>query len=252
MLIGAILVVVGISALAAALVFPLEKLIPATRRQPHNEVVGFVYAVMGVFYAVLLALVVVAVWDTLGEAQSNTFTEASALYQLDLYGHSLPQPQHAELEALAKQYAMTVINIEWPDLARQQSSPQARALYRQLLFLVEAQQPTAPAAVARYQQALDVVTELGDARRERIDQATEGIPGLLWVALILGAVITVGFAYFFGMKSAAAHAIVMFCLTLLVTSLLLVSYELDYPFSKGVRVSPLAFKVTVQRMEQIP
>lgn len=251
MLVGGILVAIGLSLLAGALVFALEKLIPAARRRPHNDVIGFIYAVVGVSYAVLLGLVVVAAWDTQNDAQANTFTEASALFQLDLYGHSLPQPQHDQLESLAKQYAAAVIKDEWPQLAHQRSSPQAREAYRQLQYFVEDQQPTAPAAVARYQQALDVVADLGTARRERIDEATEGIPALLWVALVLGAVITVGFAYFFGMKSTAVHALVMFSLALLVTSLLLVAYELNYPFAHAVKVTPLAFQITLERMDQL-
>jgi hypothetical protein len=112
-----------------------------------------------------------------------------------LYGHSLPQPQHAQIESLVKKYTTTVINVEWPEMARHRDSPQAWDLLTQLRFLVEDQQPTAPAAVIRYQQALDTVTQLGNARRERVDQATHGIPALLWVTLVLGAVITIGFAY---------------------------------------------------------
>jgi hypothetical protein len=247
-----ILVIVGLALLAAALAFALERLIPAKRRQPHNDVVGFVYAVIGVSYAVLLALVVVATWDTLNEGKANSYTEASAMVQLDLYGHSLPQPQHTMIESLLKQYARTVIGVEWPDLARHHYSRKAADLYRQMQFLVQAQQPTAPAAVARYQQALGTVTELGEARRVRIDLATEGIPALLWVALVLGAVITVGFAYFFGMKSTLAHALLMFFLTLLITGLLLVPYELNEPFGRAVSVNPSAFELALARIEQIP
>ena len=40
----------------------VERLVPATSRQPHNDVAGFIYAALGVIYAVLLALVVIAVW----------------------------------------------------------------------------------------------------------------------------------------------------------------------------------------------
>jgi hypothetical protein len=61
----------------------------------------------------------------------------------------------------------------------------------------------------------------------------------------------VGFAYFFGMKSAAVHALVMFSLALLVTSLLLVAYELNYPFAHAVKVTPLAFQITLERMDQL-
>jgi hypothetical protein len=251
MSIGGVLAIFGVALLAAAFVFVLERIIPAGRREPHNNIVGFIYAVIGITYAVLLGLVAVATWDTLETALANTYTEANALVQLDLYGHTLPQPQHAEIQSLVKRYAKTVINIEWPKLADHQDSPQAWNLVVQLRFLIEGQQPTAPAAVIRYQQALDTVVDLGNARRERIDQATHGIPGLLWASLIIGAVITIGFGYFFGPSSTRVHALVMFCLTLLITGVLLVPYELNDPFAGPVKVSPAAFQLALQRIDAV-
>jgi Protein of unknown function (DUF4239) len=246
-----ILLVIGCALLAAGGAFVLERLVPASRRESHNDVLGFVYAVVGVAYAVLLGLVVIAAWNTLDEATANTYTETNALLQLDWYGHSLAQPEHAQIENLVKRYTDLVINTEWPELAHQQSSPQAWTTYDQLREIVQAQQPTTPAAVTRYDQALDAAAQLGDARRQRIDQSSEGIPALLWGALILGAVVTVGFAYFFGMKSTNAHAVVMFCLTLLFSSLLLVVYALNYPFGGIVTVTPEAFRLALQLAQKI-
>jgi hypothetical protein len=246
-----ILVIVGLALLLGGGTFALERLLPSHRRERHNDVVGFVYAVVGVAYAVLLGLVVIAAWNTLDEAEANTYTETDSLIQLDWYGHSLPQPQHAEVESLLKEYATVVINVEWPELARQQSSPQAWAIYTQLRGLVQEQKPATPAAVVRYQQALDATAQLGDARRERVDQSSDGIPPLMWAALVLGAAITVGFPLFFGMKSTAAHALVMFSVTLLIGGLLLVVYELNYPFGGLVKVGPEAFILALQRLQQL-
>jgi uncharacterized membrane protein len=211
-----------------------------------------VYAVVGVAYAVILGLVLITAWNTLDLTRANANTETDALIQLDWYGHSLPQPQHAEVESLVEEYTKVVIGTEWPLLAQQQDSPRAWAVYTQLRAVVQAQQPAAPAAVARYQEALQASAQLDDARRHRIGQAAEGIPALLWTALILGGVVTIGFPLFFGMKSTAAHALIMFSLTLLIVCLLLVIYELDYPFNGIVTVSPEAFKLALERMHQLP
>jgi len=246
-----IIVIVGVALLLATGTFVLERLLPASHREMHNDVVGFVYAVVGVAYAVLLGLVVIAAWNGLDEAKANTYTETDALIQLDWYGHSLPQPQHAEIESLLKEYTTVVIRVEWPELARQQSSPQAWAVYTRLRGLVQEQQPTTPAATIRYQQALDATAQLGNARRERVDQSSDGIPTLLWGTLLLGAAITVGFPLFFGMKTMAAHALVMFFVTLLVGSLLLVVYELNYPFGGLVKVGPEAFTLALQRLQAL-
>jgi hypothetical protein len=246
-----ILFIIGLSLLAAAAAFTVERLVPAKRREVHNDVIGFVYAVVGVTYAVLLGLVVISAWNNLDQAKANTYTECNALIWLDWYAYSLPQPQHAEVGVLLKQYTVVVISDEWPLMAQQQSSPEAWSIYQQLHKMIQGQQPTTAAAVARYQVAVDAADQLGAARRERLNQAADGIPGLLWGALIMGGVITIGFAFLFGMKSTVTHALVMFCVTLLIGSLLLVIYEINSPFS-GIKVGPEAFQLALLRMEQLP
>jgi len=249
---GGVLLIVGMALVAGAGAFVVEWLLPAWRRQPINEVVGFVYAVVGVAYSVLLGLVVINGLTNLDTAEANVFAETNAVQQLDWYGHSLPQPMHSEIEGLAKEYDTVVINSEWSLMAHKETSPQAWAIYTQLREIILAQNPTTPAAVARYQQALDATAQWGDARRQRIDESTTGIPTLLWAALILGGVVTVGFAFLFGIKSTVAHAVIMFFLTLLVAALLLVVFEFNEPFAGVVRVTPGAFQLALARMAQIP
>ena len=41
----------------------VQRLVPAVSRQRSDDVAGFIYAALGVIYAVLLALVVIAVWE---------------------------------------------------------------------------------------------------------------------------------------------------------------------------------------------
>jgi hypothetical protein len=245
-----ILFIIGLALLAAAAAFTVERLVPAKKRQEHNDVVGFVYAVIGVIYAVLLGLVVITTWSTLEQARANTYTECDSLIWLDWYAYSLPQPQHTEIKDLLKQYTREVITVEWPELAHQQSSPQAWSTYQELHKLIAVQRPTTPADVAQYQIAVDAADQLGAARRERLAQSAEGVPPLLWVALIMGGVITVGFAFFFGMKSTGAHALVMFSVTLLIGGLLLVIYETNYPFA-GIKVGPEALQLALERMQEL-
>ena len=246
-----ILFIIGAALLTAAVTFAVERLVPAKKREEHNDVVGFVYAVVGVSYAVLLGLVVIAAWNTQAEAKANTYSECNGLIWLDWYAYSLPQPQHAEIEDLLKQYAYEVITLEWPAMARQQISSEAWSTYQELHKVIAAQRPTAPADVAQYQIAVNAADQVGAARRERLEQSSNSIPPLLWSALIMGGVIVIGFAFLFGMKNTGAHAIVMFSLTLLIGGLLLVIYELINPFNGTVRVGSDAFQLALQRMQEL-
>ena len=57
-----VLVVGGVCLLALAGFELVHRLVPAVSRQRHNDVAGFIYAALGVIYAVLLARVVISVW----------------------------------------------------------------------------------------------------------------------------------------------------------------------------------------------
>jgi hypothetical protein len=56
-------VVFAICLVAVAGLELVQRLVPSEKRQQHNDVAGFLYAVVGVVYAVLLALLVIAVWE---------------------------------------------------------------------------------------------------------------------------------------------------------------------------------------------
>jgi hypothetical protein len=252
MLIFGIIVVLAAAVLVAAAVMVIERAVPCARREIHNDIVGFVYAVVGAIYAVILAMVVIAAYDSLDDAKANTFTESNALLQLDWYGYSLPQPDHARVENLVKEYASTVINTEWPLLAKGESSNQAWQLLHEIRETIYSQQPTTPAAVARYDQALAANADLGNARRERVEAAADGIPAVLWISLLIGGIVTIGLGYFFGVKSQGLHVAIMFGLTLMIGSLLLVIYALNIPFGGPAGISPDAFTLALERMQGVP
>jgi hypothetical protein len=108
------LVVCG-ACLAAVLGLALvQRLVPATIRKEHNEVAGFIYAALGVIYAVLLALVVIAVWEEFGRARVTVEGEANALAEIFWLAHRLPEPERHQLQELARSYAEEVVDKEWP------------------------------------------------------------------------------------------------------------------------------------------
>jgi hypothetical protein len=88
-----VLVVGGVCLLALVGFELVHRLVPAASRQRHNDVAGFIYAALGVIYAVLLALVVIAVWEQYQAASETVEQEANALAEIAWLGHRLPEPQ---------------------------------------------------------------------------------------------------------------------------------------------------------------
>ena len=92
----------------------VQRLVPASSRQPHNDVAGFIYAALGVIYAVLLALVVIAVWEEYDAASVTVEQESNAVAEIYWLAHRLPEPEGTHIQELARSYAEEVIHKEWP------------------------------------------------------------------------------------------------------------------------------------------
>jgi hypothetical protein len=92
----------------------VQRLVPASSRKPHNDVAGFIYAALGVIYAVLLALVVIAVWEEFDAANDTVEQEANALAEIAWLAHRLPEPEGSHIQELCRSYAEEVVHKEWP------------------------------------------------------------------------------------------------------------------------------------------
>jgi fumarate reductase subunit D len=220
----------------------VQRLVPPDRREEHNDVAGFIYAVLGVAYAVLLAFVVIAVWQDYKIAQTNVESEAHDLAGVYFLASQLPDPERTRLQDLARTYARVVVEEEWPMMEQGQTSSRANSLARQLRLELLRFDPRTEGGQVLYERGLTQLHDALDARRSRLLEVREGIPNLLWVVLVVGAVITVLFTYLFGLKSNLAHALMVAALTLVICGILFTIGEFDNPFSGIVEIQPDAFR----------
>jgi len=213
-------------------------------------VAGFIYAVLGVAYAVLLGLMLIAVWEKWNAAEATTTDEANELAGIFWFAHAIPQPEGRHIQELARSYAQVVAEEEWPLMAQGRSSPKAWATLDELRGTILGLNPTTGAQQMRYNQVLEQLHSLGDARRERLLYTEEGLPTILWVVLILGGVITVGFTYLFGLEDTLVHLLMVAALAMIVSLSLFTVAALDYPFQGDIRIHPAAFEQVLERFRE--
>ena len=135
--------------------------------EAHTEVAGFVYAVVGVVYSVLLAFVVVAVWQEHTQATIDAETEASALIDLSrLSGAMSPEDAERTRRAL-RNYAAHVRDEGWTALrAGRTREPRAVADAADALWQAYVEVSPADArGAAVYSESLQNLDEARDARR---------------------------------------------------------------------------------------
>ena len=134
-------------------------------------------------------------------------------------------------------------------MAEGRSSPRAWALLDEMRVTLGGFEPRTAAQQALYQEGLDRIHDLADARRTRLVEANEGIPAILWVVLGVGGMVAVGFTYLFGLENTWVHSLMVAALAGLIALVLLTIGALEYPFSGDARIGPGAFELVLNRFE---
>jgi hypothetical protein len=242
-------VVVAVALVGLALV---RRRVPYDRLARHTDVAGYVYAVLGVIYGVILAQVVVAAWDQYQTAETVANVEANAVLSMARLAQVLPEDDRTEVVAALRTYAQQVIAVEWPamergDLASPLHSPYVYPLWQAVL--AASTRPGAVNAVStELLQQLDV---LGGARRGRVLLGDSGLPITMRLTLILGAVIIVGFSYLFVVDDTRLQAVITVSLSALVALLLILEFQLETPFQGVSELKPTAMEIVVQEIDAI-
>ncbi len=234
-------VVVIPTSLAMVVQLFIRRTVGVDRLSLNNEVAGFIFAIIGVVYAVLLAFVVIAVWEKFSEGQTSVAKESAAAAAL-LYYSEGPEPEAAKLREGLVHYLHRVIEGDWPAMGRKSEDSQTTdalmALYRAAMALNR----TGARSIPDMSEVFTQVDNLTLARRMRLHLSTGLVPEIIWITLFAGGGFTVCFALFFGSPNALAHLTMTAMLSIVLASGLVVIIALDHPFSGPVRITPEALE----------
>jgi hypothetical protein len=208
----------------------------------HNEVPVPIFQTAGTIYAVLLAFSVIAVWQSYGAAKDNVAEEASTLTTLYRQTNGLPDTQQAMLRRLLRSYTVAVIDDEWPIQAQTgAASPRARKalgdIYRAYRTM-DARVASSPIGV----EFLQTVRTVAADRNRRTLEASEGLPAVLWIGLLVGGGIVVGMTFLLHTDVLWSHVVFSVLIAALVGTLLFITLVLHRPFEGPLAISPDSFQ----------
>lgn len=249
-LFGPLLVGAAVVASLAGLAL-VRRRVPVARLREHHDVAGFIIAVLGVIYGVLLAFVVLAAWEDFEAAKVTVEEEANGVADVFRFAEGLPDPIQEEVQGLARTYAQVVLAEEWDLMVRGELSRSATRTLDGLWLTLTAWAPETAQESALYAASLDSLRDLNNDRRLRALEGREGFPRLLWFVLYAGAVLTVGFTYFFGLENHRTQALMTAALAASTALVLFLGLALEHPFRGGLRVPPEAFENVLERMDEI-
>lgn len=247
-----VLVLVSIVVVLIALggLIAVRRAVPQERLAKHTDVAGYVYAVVGVIYAVILAQVVVAAWEEYQDARTVSADEANAVLNLDRLSRSWPTEQREPLRAALINYANQVIEVEWPALARGDAivatdGAAADRVWAEYNRIGQGELGES----AKFSASLAQLDTLDAARRNRLLLAGHNLPQMMSLTLIIGAFVTVGFSYLFAMEDGWIQGLITACLAVMVALLLLLQYQLSTPFEGIDSLEPAAMRSVLTQIQ---
>jgi hypothetical protein len=234
-----LLLVLGLPAAAVGVQLALRRRWSALSEGDHNEAAGFLIAIVGVIYAVLLAFVVIVSWEQFSTAADTVGHEASALRAIERTAAPFPPEARAVIHADVDAYVRAVVDTEWPAMSRgEPGSPRVGPTLDRLSADLEALPAETPVRVQFVSAEVERFNDLVTARSTRLDFVEGGLPGVLWAALVVGAVVTIAFAMVFALRSPLLQTFMIGSIALLIGILLFVAVAIDHPFAGDVAVTP--------------
>jgi len=206
----------------------------------NNEVAGFKFATVGVLYAVLLAFAVVVVWEKFNESENFVAQEAGAAATIYRLADGVGADSEHSLRERLNDYVKAAITKDWPEMEHGRASPIVTEALSELYKGALKFTPGSARDGVLLAEVLHQLDQLTQARRARLVVAAGIVPGVLWMVLFGGAILTIGFTLFFGTENLGAQTVMTGALTLLISSGLLVIVTVDHPFAGTVRVTPEA------------
>jgi hypothetical protein len=240
------LVVVGIwTGLSLLGLWIFSRFSNAQDREKDTETVGLTYAIVAVVYAVLIAFIVVDVYETFSRADEVATAEANQISNVMFATAGLPSQVGKAVRGDLNQYLDIVIKTEWPS---QQAGNLEEAVFDKgwdslahLSTSVAVFEPATLGQNANKAAMLHSINELIKARRTRILAAGEHLPDIVWQILLIAGAVAVVYTYLFGAHNFRIHLTITGLVATTIALAFVLIIALDYPFRGDVSVSDDAF-----------
>ncbi len=246
-LLGAIMVLSSVI-LSTIGLFIVRRFVPHHKLKIHNDVAGPIFGTLGVIYAVLLAFVVIIVWENFDASRQNVQKEANCLEDLVRDTVAFPEDFKINTRALLKEYGSAVVNDEWKTMEKGKNSPNVSSILRKIWLLYSKYEIKDFTDKAFFEESIRNLNQLSELRDTRLMDSKNGLHPVLWFVLIIGGLTTITFAFFFGTENLAAQLAMSILLSILVSLILFTIFALDYPFTGGISINPDPFRSIISNL----
>ncbi len=224
----------------------VRRLVDIRKFKEHHDIAGPIFSTIGVIYAVMLAFVLVIVWQDFDKAQNNTITEAN--YFADIYRDAggLSEPFRSQYREANANYLDAVIKYEWREMQRGERSMETQAAADKVWEITEKFNPQTAGEKIFFSEMLRKMNDAVEMRRQRLQDARTGLHPSLWFVLLLGGIITVVFTFFFGSENLFAQLTMTTLLAILIVLIIFTILLMDFPYSGDLSITVTPFQQVLE------
>lgn len=221
--------------------------VPRARFGRQNTDLGQIFGgAVGTLFALVFALVTVAVWQNYDRVAGGVGEEANCVHNLYRYLESYPEPFRKSQQALLRACVREVVEREWrvqrddaPDLT-------ARRIITDFNARMTAYRPGSPGAMPLHMEVLAQLSRLRALRHDRERAGAAYLDPPMWISLTAGAMILVLFCSLWDVASLKEHLTFAGALgaSMGIVFFLMVAY--NHPFRGPAAIAAEPFEVLLQ------
>jgi hypothetical protein len=210
---------------------------------------GSVFSIVAGLHVVLAAFILISLFDAANGAEEQVQKEANALVAVDWASDSLPEPAKSAVDELIRDYVSIVVQDEWPRMREGENvDNQGWLTLNRLRETISTAAPNGDWQEDRKAEAANQLWNVYQARQERLDAADNGVNPVVWLALLIGTVLSLLFPYLFGGPTLISQLLITVTLTSTLVLLLFAIHQLQNPFDGGVLIPSDAFSSALDRL----
>jgi len=236
-----ILIIGAFVLLALAGLYVVRRWFPSLQESDSNDVAGVILGVLAAIYGIVLAFVIVSLYEDFRKAGSDVRIEATALSKVYADSRGFSPTEAAALKANVATYIRSVIGDEWPAMSKGRESESTWRALDAFYTTLEHYQPRTTSQKVFYAETAGRLNDLAGAHRERLNDSEESLPTTFEILLVGGALLLLGCTFLFAVGNRRLHTTLVLAVAVLLGFNLLLALVLDYPFSGEVVVSKAPF-----------
>jgi len=217
-------------------------------KEADSEFSGAVVQSIMVFYGLALALIAVNVWQTYNDVSQTVSLEAitfATLYR-DVSGY--PDPIRGKVQQEIRGYVDQVIKGAWPIMRRGEIPTEGVEWMNRVEAALISFEPTTDGQRILHAETLAAFNRANQARRMRVDAVHTGLPGVMWVVIVVGAIISTSACFFFRVEDARLHCILIVLLSTLIGLVITMTVAMNHPFRGDLGLSADPYQLVYDQL----